>query len=331
MNYKSYILENNPLKIKEINSILFYGENVGLKKSFKEEIKKINNSASFINFTQEEILTDKNIFYREQENSSLFAKNKIIFVENCNDKILGIFERYIDNNFNFQTILFSDLLDKRSKLRNKYDKSKNLGLVACYPDNKISIQKKIMEKLKNYKGLNNININLIIEASSLDTVKLHNEITKIETYFLNKEIETQKLSELLNATTNEDFGKLKDEAINGNKINTNKLLDITTIDVDKSIYYIALLNQRLNKLKEIFNLKKESNLETTVNNLKPPIFWKDKPIIIEQMKKWNLKNINEALDNTYKHEIFIKKNSNVDKRIMVKKLVLDICNLANAS
>ena len=128
MNYKSYILENNPLKIKEINSILFYGENVGLKKSFKEEIKKINNSASFINFTQEEILTDKNIFYREQENSSLFAKNKIIFVENCNDKILGIFERYIDNNFNFQTILFSDLLDKRSKLRNKYDKSKNLGL-----------------------------------------------------------------------------------------------------------------------------------------------------------------------------------------------------------
>ena len=307
MNYKSYILENNPLKIKEINSILFYGENVGLKKSFKEEIKKINNSASFINFTQEEILTDKNIFYREQENSSLFAKNKIIFVENCNDKILGIFERYIDNNFNFQTILFSDLLDKRSKLRNKYDKSKNLGLVACYPDNKISIQKKIMEKLKNYKGLNNININLIIEASSLDTVKLHNEITKIETYFLNKEIETQKLSELLNATTNEDFGKLKDEAINGNKINTNKLLDITTIDVDKSIYYIALLNQRLNKLKEIFNLKKESNLETTVNNLKPPIFWKDKPIIIEQMKKWNLKNINEALDNTYKHEIFIKK------------------------
>ena len=124
---------------------------------------------------------------------------------------------------------------------------------------------------------------------------------------------------------------MKDEAINGNKINTNKLLDITTIDVDKSIYYIALLNQRLNKLKEIFNLKKESNLETTVNNLKPPIFWKDKPIIIEQMKKWNLKNINEALDNTYKHEIFIKKNSNVDKRIMVKKLVLDICNLANAS
>ena len=124
-----------------------------------------------------------------------------------------------------------------------------MGLVACYIDNNITIKKIILEELKSFKGLNSININLIIEASNLDRIKLHNEIGKIETFFLNKEIDTQKLTELLNATTNEDFGKLRDEAIKRNTATTNPLLPITTIESDKSIYYIAILNQRLNKLK----------------------------------------------------------------------------------
>ncbi len=330
MNYKSYILENNTSKLKNIKSILFYGENIGLKKLFKEEIKKKNTTSSYINFTQEEILTDSNIFYREQENSSLFEENKIIFIENCNDKILKVIDKYVDTDFNFQTILFSDILDKKSKLRNIYDKSKDLGLVACYIDNNITIKKIILEKLKSFKGLNGININLIIEASNLDRIKLQNEIGKIETFFLDKEIETQKLTELLNATTNEDFGKLRDEAIKGNKENTNKLLNITTIESDKSIYYIAILNQRLNKLKEIFDLK-NSNFQEAIDKLKPPVFWKDKPIINEQIKKWNLNNIKEALNTTYDLEIVMKKNSDIDKKTMVKKLIVDLCNLANAS
>jgi len=330
MNYKSYILENNPSKLKNIKSILFYGENIGLKKSFKEEIKKNNTTSSLINFTQEEILNDVNIFYREQENSSLFEENKIIFIENCNDKIFKIIEKYVDTDFNFQTILFSDILDKKSKLRNVYDKSKNFGLVACYIDNNITIKKIILEKLKNFKGLNSINTNLIIEASNLDRIKLHNEISKIETFFLDKEIETQKLSELLNATTNENFGELRDEAIKGNKANTNKLLNITTIESDKTIYYIAILNQRLNKLKEIYDLK-NSNFEEAIDKLKPPIFWKDKPIINDQIKKWNLNNIKIALNTTYDLEIVMKKNSDIDKKTLVKKLIVDLCNLANAS
>ena len=330
MNYKSYILENNTSELKNIKSILFYGENIGLKKLFKEKIKKNNTASSYINFTQDEVLADANTFYREQENSSLFEENKIIFIENCNDKILKVIEKYADTDFNFQTILFSDILDKKSKLRNIYDKSKNLGLVACYIDNNITIKKIILEELKSFKGLNSININLIIEASNLDRIKLHNEIGKIETFFLNKEIDTQKLTELLNATTNEDFGKLRDEAIKGNKANTNKLLNITTIESDKSIYYIAILNQRLNKLKEIFDLK-NSNFEEAIDKLRPPVFWKDKPIINEQIKKWNLSNVKEALNTTYDLEIVMKKNSDIDKKSMVKKLIVDLCNLANAS
>ena len=42
--------------------------------------------------------------------------------------------------------LFSDILDKKSKLRAFFEKSKKYGVVACYPDNEISIRKIIQEK-----------------------------------------------------------------------------------------------------------------------------------------------------------------------------------------
>ena len=331
MNYKSYIVENDFSKIKDIKSILIYGENIGLKKNFKELIKNNNNKTAFISFSQDEILTNANKLFRELDNSSLFDDNKIVFLENCNDKILKVLEKYFESGFNFQTIIFSDILDKKSKLRKYYEKSETYGSIACYSDNKITMQKIITEKLKTFKGLNSININLIIEASNLDRSKLENEIEKIDTFFLDKNIETEKLSDLLNLATNDDFSKLKDEAIKGNKNETNKLLNNTTIDADKSIYYLAVLNQRLNKLLEINNSRISSNVEELINSIKPPVFWKEKPILIDQIKKWSSKKIIKALKETYNLEIEIKKNSSISKNIIIKKLILDICNLANSS
>lgn len=79
MIYKSYLVENNYELIKNISSILLYGENIGLKKSFKRQIKKNNKSSLFINLTQEDVLKNHNILIRELENSSLFGEKKNYF------------------------------------------------------------------------------------------------------------------------------------------------------------------------------------------------------------------------------------------------------------
>ena len=42
------------------------------------------------------------------------------------------------------------------------------------------------------------------------------------------------------------------------------------------------------------------------------------------------KKINLILKKAYKFEILIKSNSNINKNILIKKLVVDLCNLANA-
>ena len=330
MIYKSYLIENNINNIDK-NLILFYGENLGLKNEFKKQIRLNEKKAEIIIFLQENILKDENGFYNEIMNISLFEQKKIYFIENVNDKILQIIQK-IEDNINDQKIfLFGDLLDKRSKIRSYFEKSDHAGAVACYADNEISIRKIILNKLKDFKGLSTQNVNIILENCYLDRVRLNNELSKIFTYFTDKELKYEKLEILLDVRTNDNFNSLKDEALNGNRVQTNKLLSDTRIDSEKNIFYLNLINMRLNKLADTFELSKQTNLENAINMLRPPIFWKDKPAVLTQARKWDANKIKTILNKTYNLEIDIKTNSNINNKILIKKLLIDICDLANAS
>ena len=47
MILKSYLLENNPENLNQYNSILFYGENDGLKDDFKDKINILNKPQDY--------------------------------------------------------------------------------------------------------------------------------------------------------------------------------------------------------------------------------------------------------------------------------------------
>ena len=330
MIYKSYLVEQNTAALDK-KAYLFFGENLGLKNELKNEIKLNNKEAEILDFNQEEIVKNNNLILNEVNNISLFEKEKVIFIDQVDDKILEIIKE-ICETFNDQKIyLFSSILEKKSKIRNYFEKSDNCGAVACYTDNEIGIRKIILNKLKNYKGLTPQIINLITENSNLDRVKLNNELGKIIAYFQNKNIKYEKLEILLDIKINNDFNNLKDEALMGNKLKTNKLLSDTIIESEKNIFYLTLINQRFNKLKDVINLSKETNLEDAIGKIKPPIFWKDKPNFMTQIKKWKLLKIKKILNKTYSLEIEIKSNASVNKNILIKKLIVDVCQLANAS
>lgn len=202
--------------------------------------------------------------------------------------------------------------------------------MACYSDNEITIRKIILEKLREFKGLSAENVNMIIDNSGLDRIKLNNELNKICTFFLDKKIESKKLEILLDLKINDNFNLLKDEAFNGNKIETNKLLSDTVVDDEKNVLYLNLINQKLNKLAAVLELSKKNTLEEAISMIKPPIFWKDKTAFVTQAKKWSLSKIKEVQSMTYGLETEIKSNSVINKTILMKKLLVDICKKSNA-
>ena len=327
MIFKSYIVEEN-IDLLNKNLVLFYGENLGLKNQIKT-ILKSKTKAEIINLFQDEIIKKPEILFNEILNKSLFENEKNFFINEVDDKILPIIEEIKEKLDTQKVFLFSHLLDKKSRIRSSFENSQNAIVVPCYADNEITLKKLLMKKLKDYKGVTNSNLNIILSSCNNDRDKLNNEISKITTYFVNKEINSDQLENLLNLEINENFTELNDQALDGNKTKVNQLLSNTILEPEKSILYLSIVNQRILKISKIIELKDTASLEEIIAKFRPPIFWKEKPKIMSQSKKWNIHKIRDILNKIYNLEIKIKSNSDVKHNLLIKKLMIDICNQAS--
>ena len=72
--------------------------------------------------------------------------------------------------------------------------------------------------------------------------------------------------------------------------------------------------KRLKKLKLELEVKK--NADTVLSSYKPPIFWKDKDIVKQQLKIWSLSQLKSLINKTNHIELLIKKNSQVSNQII---------------
>ena len=331
MIIKSYIAEKNLNQIDKFSSVLFYGENQGLKKDFKEKLRNIHKECEILNLFQDEIIKNKSVIINEINNKSLFNKKKIVFIDQASEKIFSIVEEIRENLEEDKIFIFCGILDKKSKLRNTFEKDLNSGIIACYQDNDLTIKNLISKELSKLEGLSNQAINLIATNVNLDRDKLTNEISKIKSYFADKKVNLDDLETLLNIKTNENFNSLKDHALKGNKLKTNELLTDTVFDDNHNILYLSILSQRLLKLKEINNLlKNNDNIETILTKLKPPVFWKDKANLIEQSKKWSKIKLDTALERIFEAEKQLKSSSVYKKEIIIKNFLINLCLDANS-
>ena len=131
MIFKSYLIEQEINKLnKKIN--LIYGENLGLINELKRLIKEFSKNIKIIRFNEEEILKNNKILLRELSNNSLFEEEKIIFIDQASDKIIGLIQEAEETQFDARIYLFAGVLDKKSKLRNYLEISNSYFVVPCY-------------------------------------------------------------------------------------------------------------------------------------------------------------------------------------------------------
>ncbi len=152
MIIKSYNL--NKLNIKEDKKkfILFYGENEGLK---NEAIKKLTlDKENILNFEEKNILDNQNQFLENILSRSFFEQEKTIIIKRATDKIFKIIEEIENKNVeDLIIILNSNNLEKKSKLRTYFEKSKNNICAAFYLDNHqtlFQLATDFLRKKKNY-------------------------------------------------------------------------------------------------------------------------------------------------------------------------------------
>ncbi len=309
MIVKFFDLDKINLNINNI--ILFYGKNEGLK---NESLKKIVKNSNIYVYEEKEILDNKNNFLEQILSKSLFETEKFIIIKRASDKMINIIKEVADKKIDdIKIIINTDFLEKKSKLRSLFEKDKKLICIPFYPDTDETLSKLVYNYFKNIKiSISSENINLIVNKCNGDRQILLNELSKIENYTRNKkEISTENLTKIIYLLENYSISELIDNCLIKNKKKTLKILNENNFSNEDCILIIRTF---LNKLKRILilanELKKNQNIDLTLSSAKPPIFWKDKEMIKQQIFRLKPKKIKELIYQTNDLEFLAKRNIN---------------------
>ena len=330
MIIKYFDLKKN---LKEnINFYLLYGLNVGLiEETINGSLKPIF-SKNILNYEENEILANVDEFEQNIFNKSFFENDKLIIINRASDKILGIIEDIIDKDVAETVIILkSSNLEKKSKLRNFFEKNKKTIISPFYEDNYQSLMTIAQNFFREKKiKISPQNINLIVERSKGNRISLKNELEKIGNFTLKKlSIELKDILKLTNLSENYNYSELADHCLAKNKKKTLNILNENNPSIEDNI---LILKTFLYKLKRLKKLKKDmeiqKDIETAISLFKPPIFWKDKDLIKQQLKVWSLPQLKVLIKNISGLELLIKKNSKISNEI-ISNFVLERLEIPN--
>ena len=311
MIIKSFELDK--INVKSSNFYLFYGENEGYKNEAIEKIFNINISKNIYRYEEKEILDNFESFFESIQSKSFFEKEKLIIISRVSDKIKNIIEEIIEKNIeDIKIVLNSGILEKKSKLRSLFEKNKNTICVPFYADSNQTLSKIINNFFREKKIIvSQEKINLLIDRCRGNRQNLRNELDKIDSFVKNKKnINIDQIMKLTNLAENYNVSELIDSYLAANFKKTINILNENNFSIEDCILITRTLlikSKRLYKL--LLEVNDNKSIEEAISSFKPPIFWKDKETVKQQIKNWSLNAAENLIYKTNELELLIKKNS----------------------
>ena len=312
--------ELNKLELNNYKFYLFYGDNEGSKEETIKNIFEQNYLDKIYRYEEKEILDNIDNFFNSILTRSFFDNEKLIIINRATDKIRETIEGLIEKNpEDIKIILNSKNLEKKSTLRKIFEKEKSIICVPFYEDNNQTLNSIISLFFRNKKiPISQQLINVLIERSRGDRKNLNNELEKIDAYLLNKKnLNLEEIIKLTNLAENYNASELVDHSLAKNTRKTVTILNENNYSDEDNIIIIRTLLAKLKRLVKIHELVDEkNNIEQAVSASKPPIFWKDKPLVIQQIRSWKKEHLKDLIYKTNDIELLIKKNSTIAKNIL---------------
>jgi DNA polymerase-3 subunit delta len=303
----------------DFNLYLMYGDNTGLIEDTIQKTFKPLYLENIYDYEELEIISNSDKFYSEIFNSSFFNKKKLIIINRVTEKIKVILENLINKKINdVKIILKSSLLDKKSKLRNTFEKNKNLLIIPFYRDTNQSLFNITEKFFKNKKiSISSESIFFLLDKIGDNRLILLNELDKIYNYTKNSStIKLHEIVKLINFNDENKNNEFVDFLLSKNKKKILNIFNEINFTIEDIIQVIRIISYKLKRLKKIaieLNLKK--NYDQIISSFRPPIFWKDKENIKNHLKILSLKEINTYIKQLQDIELLIKKNSQLGKEI----------------
>jgi len=317
--------ELTKIKPNNYKFYLFYGDNEGLKEENIKNLFEKNYHDRIHRYEEKEILDSINSFFNSVLTKSFFDNDKLIIINRATDKIRTVIEDLMEKNpEDIQIILNSKNLEKKSTLRKLFEKEKSIICIPFYEDNNQTLNSIISLFFRNKKiPISQQLINVLVERSRGDRKNLNNELEKIENFSLDKKnLNIEEIIRLTNLADNYSASELVDHSLAKNTRKTITILGENNYSDEDHIIIIRTLLAKIKRLVKIYELvDKKNNIEQAISACKPPIFWKDKPLVTQQIRSWNKNILKDLIYKTNEIELLVKKNSVLAKNILADFII----------
>ena len=311
MIIKSFELEK--LKSLDRNIHLIYGINEGIKQDIINNFYVKKFSGEILKYEENEILNNKDEFISSLKNKSLFQTEKLVIISRATEKLIHLVSELLEIEIIENKIIIKcSNLEKKSKLRNLFEKDNKLICTPVYEDDNRSLNSII----NNFLTKHNLNLsqeikNILIARSKGDRINLKNELIKLKNLSASKQnINVEDVIKLSNLAENYNVFELSDNYLAKNSKKVSNILNENNYSSEDCILIIrTLLNKSKRLLKIRSEIDKNQNIDNVISSYKPPIFWKEKEIIKKQAQSWSTDEVKELIYKINGLETLVKKNS----------------------
>ena len=322
MIIKSFELDK--LKSTTLDIHLIYGNNDGIKEDIINNYYLKNFKGDLLKYDEQEILQNNAEIISSLLTKSLFENNKIIIISRATDKLLNFVQDILEREIlETKIIIKSPNLEKKSKLRNLFEKDKKVICTPVYEDDIRSLSSVLQNFLRDHKlSISQEMKNILIERSKGDRINLKNELIKLKNLSLSRDrLNAEDIIKLSNLAENYSVFELSDNYLAKNSKKISNILNENNYTSEDCILIIRTI---LSKLKRLLKLRTKidnnENINEIISSFKPPIFWKEKDIVRKQVQSWSTEEVKEMIIKINGLETLVKKNS-VNSMLFVSNFV----------
>ena len=144
-----------------------------------------------------------------------------------------------------------------------------------------------------------------------------------------KNLKTDDIKSIINFSGEYKSDNFINECLCGNILQYKKILSELYINTANQIFLLRILSNKIHRLLNMKELEGDhNNLDNLLNASKPPIFWKEKPMVKKQLAIWSLRDLKKIVYEINDTEILCKKNPQISKTIFFN-LFTKLCKKAN--
>ena len=288
----------------QANAVLIYGPDRGLVRQRMDVVSSciltdLNDPFNRVDFGVEQLLEDPAALSDELAAMSFTGDRRLIVIREATDKLSSTIEEALpllsDQNY---LICWAEELGPRSSLRKLFESGKTIAALPCYKDEGVGLSQLVQDTLKGY-GLRADRevVNYITQHLGGDRMIILNELEKISLYYGESEepITIEAVRDIVGESNERSLDDVCSAVAGGQISALCKTLDRLFMEGVQGVAILRSVHRYFSRLSEIHQLcAGGQSMDQAVKTLKPPVFFKQQPVMKRHAGNWNTKRIQQA-------------------------------------